>query len=336
MKRIILFLTLIIILIGSIFYLYRPKHELTTIGFLFPDSMYDQTWGTEGYKGMLNIVQAYDTAFFYEQNINNDDKIRTAVKRMADRNVQVLFGQGKEFSDAFNRIASQYPHIHFVVFNGESKADNVTIVKIDAYSVGFFGGMTAAHASKTHHIGLIGAFDTQPETNGFKDGARFIDPDIHIHESYLNTFGYDSRGPDIAENFVQQEKVDVLFPAADGINADTMSYARDNNINVIGYISDQRNYGPQVLMSTEIKIADAYLKVADLYTEGQLKGKTIRWGIKEDLLGIGKVSQRLDEDFRQRLNQGVEHYKETNRLPNGKQPPAKYDPYTKIEKKSIL
>ncbi|TDM03787.1 BMP family ABC transporter substrate-binding protein [Macrococcus carouselicus] len=327
MKKLSLVAALILLVLAGVFFMNRPRHELTSIGFLFPDSMYDQTWGTEGYKGMLDIAQTYDTAFFYEQNINTEKDMKTAVKKMADRNVQLLVGQGAEFSDVFNEIAPQYPHIEFVIFNGESRAKNVTIIKIDAYSMGYFSGMAAARASETGHIGIIGSFPTQPEIRGFIDGARFTSKDISIHQQYVRTFSYDSRGPDMAEDMISKKKVDVLFPAGDGINADIMSYARDNDINVTGFISDQSNYGPQVLISTEVKIADAYLKVADLFTEGKLKGGTIRWGVKEELLGMGKLSNRLDAAFREKLTQDFKTYKETNRLPNGEFPPRKYDAY---------
>lgn len=327
MKKISPLITLVAVLLVAIFMFSRPQHRLTTIGFLFPDSMYDQTWGTEGYKGMLEIAQSYDTAFFYEQNINTNEEIKTAVKRMADRNVQVLYGQGMEFSDAFNEVAAQYPDIHFVVFNGKSEADNVTIVNLDAYAMGYLGGMAAAHQSKTGHIGVIGSFRTQPEIEGFKDGARYENKAIKLHEYYVKTFSYDSRGTDIAEEFIRNKKVDVLFPAGDGINADIMSYARDNNINVIGFISDQNNYGPQVLMSVQIKIPAAYMKVAKLYEEGKLKGGQLDWGIREDLVGMGKLSKRMDAQFSQQLKQDFVHYKETNLLPGGQEPPAEHNAY---------
>ncbi|ULG72637.1 BMP family ABC transporter substrate-binding protein [Macrococcus brunensis] len=327
MKKISLLVALVAILLVTIFFYSRPQHRLTTIGFLFPDSMYDQTWGTEGYKGMLEIAQSYETAFFYEQNINTNEEIKTAVKRMADRNVQVLYGQGMEFSDAFNEVAAKYPDIHFVVFNGESKADNVTIINIDAYTMGYFGGMTAAHHSKTGHIGVIGSFKSQPEIEGFKDGAIFENKNIKLHEYYVKTFSYDSRGTDIAENFIKNKKVDVLFPAGDGINADIMSYARDHDTNVIGFISDQSNYGPQVLMSTQVKIPAAYVKVAKLYEEGNLKGGKLDWGIKENLVGVGKLSRRMDNQFTTQLKKDLAHYKETNLLPSGETPPAEHDAY---------
>lgn len=315
----------VLILTCSWVIFHPQKKEITSVGFLFPDSMYDQTWGTEGYKGMLSIVQTFDTAFFYEQNVNSDEKIRKAVKNMAARNVPLIYGQGNEYSDIFNQLARKYPDINFVVFNGVSSHDNVTAVNINGYAMGFFSGMLASHESRTHHIGVLGAFKTQPEIEGYIDGAKFENHKTKIYATYVKTFSYDSRGRALTEEMINDNHVDVIFPAADGINSDVMALLKEKDIYCIGFISDQSNYGPQVLTSMELNLSKAYVSVAKDYQSGKNISGTKYYGIDEGMVNLSDFSYSVDADYQKYLRAKVSDYKANHILPNGKRPPKRYD-----------
>lgn len=327
MKKIIILILLTIIAAGFILVtLFRiSRQELTTVGFLFPDSMYDQTWGTEGYKGMLGIVQKYDTAFFSKQHINTKPAIRQAVQEMADRNVTLLYGQGIEYTKVFNEVADDYPKIHFVVFNGRSKAENVTAVNIDGYAMGYFGGMIAAHESKTGHIGIVGSFRTQPEIQEFIKGAQFEDKNIKIIAHYLETFSYDPRGTALAKDLIDNEQVDVIFPAADGVNADIMAELKNKDVSTVGFIVDQSRYGPNVLTSVQLNLSRAYQQLADDYVEGTLKGGALFLGIDEQMTTLGPLSYHIDKSYRKHITELYRHYESTHQLPDGHRPPKVHD-----------
>lgn len=51
--------------------------------------------------------------------------------------------------------------------------------------MGFFGGMTAAHQSKTKKIGVLATYKWQPEVEGFSEGAKYLDPDIEVMTEYV-------------------------------------------------------------------------------------------------------------------------------------------------------
>ncbi len=330
MKKIIMIVTVLLLIAAAVLYFRGGRKELTSVGFLFPDSMYDQTWGTEGYKGMLDIVQTYDTAFFYEQNINTRPKIERSISEMSARNVNILFGQGKEYTEVFNDVAARYPDIQFVVFNGKSTAENVTAINIDGYSVGFFSGMIAGHHTDNNHIGVIGAFKSQPDIKGFIDGAKFENPDVMITEKYIHTFGYDHKGATLAEQMIKRDHVDVIFPAADGINADVMSLAKEQDISTIGYIIDQSMNGPQVLTSLQLNLSKAYAQAADQYSNNQLRGGTYYLGVKEDMVELGPISYRIDEEFQKRIKQDFDRYEKKLVLPNGiKETRSHFESYLK-------
>lgn len=328
MRRRYIFMMVIITIIVLIvcWLIFKPhKKEMTSVGFLFPDTMYDQTWGTEGYRGMLEVVQTYDNAFYYEQNVKGDEKITKAVEEMAARGVPLIYGQGTEYSHIFNRMASKYPDIHFVVFNGDSKHDNVTAVNINGYAMGFFSGMIASHESRTHHIGVLGAYKSQPEIKGYIDGAQFENKQTKIYATYVNTYSYDPRGKRLAEEMIKEQHVDVVFPAADGINSEVMALLKEKAVSSIGYISDQSNYGPQVLVSMKLNLSKAYVTVAEDYHNGTLAGGVKYYGIDEGMVDLTPISYTVSPDYKKYITDQLNKYKSTHILPNGKLPPKQYD-----------
>ena len=76
--------------------------------------------------------------------------------------------------------------MEFVISNAKAKADNVTSVHFSGEAMGFFGGMTAAHMSKTNQVGVIASFTWQPEVDGFIKGAKYENPDIEVNTKYTD------------------------------------------------------------------------------------------------------------------------------------------------------
>lgn len=325
-KILILVVTIIFVILSYIVYRESKKVQLTSVGFLFPDSMYDQTWGTEGNKGMLDIVQTYDTAFFYEQHVNDKKKIGQSVKEMSERHVQILFGQGREFEEPFNTLAPKYKDIHFVIFNGKSQHENVTAINIDGYAMGFLSGMIASHESHSKKIGIVGAIRDQSEIKGFIDGAQFENKNITIDSRYLNTFSYNRKGKEEATDLINNG-ADIIFPATDSANQDVLQVIKTRNKKAIGYINNQSNHGAFVLTSVELNLASAYKLIADEFTKGNLKGGTSYLGIDEGMVGLSPLSYEVSNDYIIRMDEYFEDYKKTHHLPTGSRPPKQHDEY---------
>lgn len=332
MKKFLAFVFVLIAVLGTIVYIKIPKyHEINSVGFIFPDSIHDQTWGTEGYKAMLDIVQEYDATFFIQEAIDTDDKTRVILDQFMERDVSIVYGQGSQYEKLFNEYAVKYPKVHFVFTNGESKHKNVTALNIEAYSMGFFAGYLASHESKTHNVGVIGAFESQPEIKGFRDGVHFENKDTILQGTYVKTWGYHSDASLITKRMIEND-VDIFYPAADGINSEVMSVVKDYNRKAIGYISDQRYLGDFVIASTIQDISQLFQDVAKDYTEGRLVGGTKYFGMKDKITGLNSYSPLVNSETQEKIEQLIEEFEQTGVLPNGKKIP-KYDNDVYIESK---
>ncbi|KIL45672.1 BMP family ABC transporter substrate-binding protein [Jeotgalibacillus soli] len=95
--------------------------------------------------------------------MTSEEGVRHIVEEYSKMGVSIIFGHGEEYVSPFNKIAVDYPDIHFVSFNGEATEENTTTLNFEGYARGFFAGMVAAHQSNSKQIGVIAAKEWQPE-----------------------------------------------------------------------------------------------------------------------------------------------------------------------------
>lgn len=308
------------LLIVLCIYSFMPKYqEINSVGYLSKESIHDQTWGTEGYKGILNIIQTHDANFFIQENLKTDRAVMDTIRQFAERDVNIIYGQGSEFEAVFNQAAVKYPKMHFVFLNGESRAKNVSSLNIEGYAMGFFGGMLAAHESKTKVLGIVGAFRGQPEIDGFIDGAYYEDKSIKVKSKYVNTWGYNRDAQTYTIELIDKEHADVIYPAADGTNRDVMEVVKARNKKAIGYISDQSYLGDFVIGSTTQNISKLYSDIADDYYEQRLKGGNKKYGMNNNITNL-EISKAVDEVYAKALESDIQRFKVTGILPNKKFP----------------
>lgn len=321
MKKFLVFLVVLFTVLGTIVYFKIPKYnEINSVGFIFPDSINDQTWGTEGYKAVLDIVQEYDSNFYIQENIDNEEKTKLVLNELLDRDVSIIYGQGSMYEKVFNDYAQKYPDVHFVFTNGVSKHKNVSALNIEAYSMGFFAGYLASRESKSHKIGVIGAFDYQPEIKGFMDGAYYENKKTIIQASFMKTWEYNIDVGVITKKMIEND-VDVFYPAADGINSEVMGIIKEYDRKAIGYITDQSYLGDFVLASTVQDISKLYQDIAREYSEGRLAGGTKFYGMEDKISELHGYSPLVSSSTIEKMDRLIEAYKRTDKLPNGKTTP---------------
>ncbi|MCU7556417.1 BMP family ABC transporter substrate-binding protein [Macrococcus capreoli] len=318
MKNFLIFLFVFLTILGAIVYMRLPSYKtINSVGFVFPYSIHDQTWGTEGYKAVLNIVQEYDTNFYIQENIDSDQQTRVVLDQLIDRDVSIIYGQSSRYEKIFNEYAEKYPNVHFVFTNGQSQHKNVTALNLEAYSMGFFAGYIASHESASHKIAVIAAFEDQPEVKGYIDGAHYENEKTQVQTKFVKTWGYHKDASLITKNMIKQ-KVDVFYPAADGINSEVMNVVKEYDRKAIGYISDQSYLGDFVIASTVQDISHLYQSIAKDYSEGRLKGGTYFYGMKDNISGLSGYSPLVNSATSQKMERLIKQYKSTGMLPNGK------------------
>jgi transcriptional activator of comK gene len=290
--------------------------KIEKVGLLVPDTINEQVWGAKGYRGLLKIQSRFDVDVYYKEGVTTKSEIELAINEFEQKGVNLIFGHGNEYSEYFNKISKEYPNIHFISFNGNAKKDNTTSLNFEGYAMGFFGGMVAAHMTQTNHIGTIAAFEWQPEVEGFYEGATFYNDEIDVDIYYVGHWDNENKASTILDKILA-EGADVIYPAGDGYNVHVIEKVKEKGLYVIGYVSDQSDFGEStVLTSTVQHVDDLYELAATKFNENELQSGNLSFDFQDDVISLGKFSPLVDDQFKEALYKDINTYKDTGRLPN--------------------
>ncbi|MGM9927399.1 MAG: BMP family ABC transporter substrate-binding protein [Bacillus sp. (in: firmicutes)] len=293
----------------------NSEGKIGNVGLLMEETINDQVWGTKSYRGLLQISSKYDVNVHIKEDIKSQMAVENAVKDFDKAGVTLIFGNGHEFAEYFTRLAQDYPHIHFVCINGKATEENTTSLGFEGYAMGFFGGMVAAEMTTSLEIGVIPAYEFQPEVQGFIDGAKYQNEDVVVHVSAVGDWNDINRGLKMFEEQLA-EGVDVYYPAGDGYNVPVIEKAKENGLYVIGYVSDQHDLGSKTVLTSTVQHVDQlFLHAAESFDNGTLESGNHSFDFKDGAITLGTFSSVVPEDFVEEMENHVKNYIETGKLP---------------------
>ncbi|WP_026690276.1 BMP family ABC transporter substrate-binding protein [Alteribacter aurantiacus] len=290
--------------------------KLEKAGLLLPHTMDDQGWNNKGYQGILGIHSSMNVEVMFEENVQSKHAIHNAVEKFDQKGVNLIFGHSNIYADVFTELKEEFPHIHFVSFNGEVTGENVTSIHFQGYSMGFFAGMLASRMSDTDAVGVIGAFDWQPEVEGFRDGAQFENDHATVFVRFAESW-IDEEAALIYYEEMREQGVDVFYPAGDGFHISVIEQIKADDRYAIGYVADQLDLGESTVLTSTVQQVDTlYERVATEFNNGELESGNRYYDFMEGVISLGDFSKEVPDDVVEWLNEHVEMYVETGKLPS--------------------
>ena len=116
---------------------------------------------------------------------------------------------------------------------------------------GYLMGVIVALATQSNKVGVIGGGEGSEITRGhegFKAGAKSINPDIEIQEVYTGDWN-DTTGAYEAAIGMYDAGVDVIWHSGDGIGLDVVQAAEEKDMYVLGNVEDQKSLAPNNVLS---------------------------------------------------------------------------------------
>ena len=157
--------------------------------------------------------------------IGSDSDREMRLRSLVAKACNPVIAVGGAYAPSVRKVALDFPSTQFVIVNDASiNMLNVTSLVFSKNQGGYLAGVTAALASKTGKVGLIGALNTdRAYESGFTAGARDVKKNITVDSRY----GNDSSVA-LAKALIAAGS-DVIFMTRVGAVSDVVSAVVDAN-----------------------------------------------------------------------------------------------------------
>jgi carbamate kinase len=160
---------------------------------------------------------------------------------------------------------------------------------------------------KSQYPNLLNIFE------GYKQGAKYINPDIKVIETYLGDWDSPEKGRQAALIQIFSD-ADFILHVADTSGKGVIQAAKEKGIYAFGAVSDQHHIAPEtVLTSFVLDIDKAFDQIVKTVVENRFEGKLYKPGLEASkgapgegivyLAPFHNLEGRVPEDVKQRLNQ---------------------------------
>lgn len=291
------------------------QKQLQNVGMLLSENISDQVWNEKGYQGLVSLGEKFGIDVFYKEKIVTEKEIIEAVEEFSNKGVNLIFGHNSHYGKYFADIAENYTHIHFVYFNGSYAAENVTSFTFDTHAAGYFAGMLSGKMTATNKVGIVAAYEWQPEIEGFFEGVKNANPEVEVELAFLN----DWNDTQTANDVYQQMKLggtDVFYPIGDAFSKEIIKQAEKDDVYAIGYMTDQSELAEDVVLTSTVQHVDElYHYVAEQMNEGNLTGELKTVDFQDGVVSLAPFNDEVPVSYQYEMNQAIEHYTETGLFP---------------------
>jgi basic membrane protein A len=252
------------------------------VAFVTDGKFSDGGWGAAGFNGMQALVKKYHIDLKTADGVAIPDTENT-LRGYGDSGYNLIIAQGFQWGDPAIKVAPDYPDVKFVIMTGLVKATNVASIFPMQQEGSFLLGSLAAMMSKTGTIGFVGGQEYPNVVNiaeGYKQGAKYINPNIKVLTSYVGEWNNPAKGKETALAQINSG-ADFLLHVADTSGHGVIDAAKNKGIYAFGAVSDQNRLAPNtVLTSFVLDMDKAYDQAYTQAKNGQFKGEIFKPGLE--------------------------------------------------------
>ena len=225
----------------------------------------------------------------------------------------LVFAHGYEWGDSLTSVAQDFPNIMFAQINSTTKGTNIVGTSFKYGELGYFTGMAAGLMTKNNKIGVVAAQDAPQvtaDTDTMKTGALSVNPKADVDVSFVGSWDDVVKGQEVVQAQIDRG-VDILIIMGNAFTPPAIKLAKARGIKVIaGWTIEAHSLGPDTVITSGIQdIPSVYLKVAQQYQDGTLKGNTTNvYGFKEHAQYLGKWGDFVPSSVKQKVQRAIDAY----------------------------
>ncbi len=217
----------------------------------------------------------------------------------------LVIGVGFAQGDAVGKVAQKFPNVGFAIIDVDhsfvpGKPANVQGLLFReqevGYLVGYLAGLEEKRRTGADVISAVGGMKEPPVDRfvaGYFAGAAKADPGIKTMLDYSQDWDDQAKCKELALNQIARGS-NIVFQVAGGCGLGALNAAGERNRWGIGVDADQSYLGPHILTSAQKGVDAAVFLTIKAVQDGSWKGGgNATFGLKEDGVGLGKVSSKV-------------------------------------------
>jgi basic membrane protein A len=228
----------------------------------------DKSFNQTAWEGVQQAEKELGAVINYIETSDAKDYAKN-IATFADAKYKVIVTVGFNLGEATVAAAKQYPDIKFIGVDQDQSAGavaNLAGLVFPEDQAGFLVGALAAQMTASKKIGAICGTDAVPPVwrygEGYKAGAKYIDPTVEVNVIYHSDVGFDKTfsdpewGKTTALSMIDKG-VDVIFGAGGNTGNGAVQGAASKGVYAIGVDTDQYYTLPdaqKMMLSSALKL----------------------------------------------------------------------------------
>jgi basic membrane lipoprotein Med (substrate-binding protein (PBP1-ABC) superfamily) len=270
------------------------------VGMILPITPEDYSWNYQADMSIKMLQKQFGFELSTAENLFDGTKAEPVATDWASKGYNVIFGQGIQYQDMFNKIAPQFPKTVFVCvdcFGGKGNVYNVWWYMADS---AYLMGLLAGKMTTTNKIGLIGggrAMSIWAGHEAFKRGVKEVNKAATFQESWMAFSWADVAGAKKAGEQMADQGVDFIFSSGDGIDVGVRQVAKEKNIQMTGVYADAAHLDPDhIAQSIVVRWDIAYLTAIFDYVRGDYNDKWLQADLFSGMVSLGAFGNAVPKD----------------------------------------
>jgi basic membrane protein A len=265
----------------------------TKVAVLAPGTDNDGSWGQAVTIGAKAAAERTRAKLSIGDNLNDPSQYQQQGAAYASQGYNLVVIANGSDPDVAVKLAKQFPNVQFceAAVTIDNMPPNLCTYNPIFQNGDFLAGALGAMVSKTGHVGVIGGFDfpvLDSEMEGFILGARYINPNIKVSETFINTWT-DVATARAAAAAQIAAGADVLFSATDQATQGMYAAARAHpGTYVIPQYFDSHSQAPDVILtSVLLNLQGTTQQIIEKGVHKKLSSTNYVFGLKD---GVGQLA----------------------------------------------
>lgn len=274
----------------------------------------DKSFNDSAKEGADRLADDYGVNVSYIQC--NEENFDQQMRNAAD-NADVVVPVGWQFYNV-SEVADEYPDVKFIWVDNEVENvedhPNILCIKYAQNEGSFLAGYIAAKMSTSGVVGAVGGENSDVINDfivGYKQGAKYADPDVDVVVNYANDYENPAKGKECAIA-LHDKGADVIFQIAGNTGNGVIEACAEQGIYAIGVDQDQKislpNYDETIICSMKKEVGTSiYDAIANYASKETWEGGRI-WtaDIGTGYIGISYGDENSTQQVGEKLKAEVD------------------------------